>query len=128
LPALRERKEDILLLTNYFLSRKNLVIDNNAMQLLQQHEWRGNIRELKNVLERASILTETNTILSKHLPFEIQNNKENVSNSLSLSSVEKNHIQRVLQHTNGNKTKTAELLNIGLTTLYRKIEEYHIQV
>ena len=127
LPALRERKEDILLLTNYFLSKKNLSIDNDALELLQQHEWKGNIRELKNVLERASILTDSNIILPEHLPFEIQNKKANAANSLSLSNVEKNHIEKVLQHTNSNKTKTAELLGIGLTTLYRKMEEYHIQ-
>jgi DNA-binding NtrC family response regulator len=96
------------------------------LQLLQQHEWKGNIRELKNVLERASILIDSNIILPEHLPFEIQNKKENVSNNLSLASVEKNHIEKVLQHTNGNKTKTAELLGIGLSTLYRKIEEYNI--
>jgi two-component system NtrC family response regulator len=127
LPALRERKEDISLLTEFFLSGKHVMIDKDALQLLQLHSWKGNIRELKNVLERASIITDTNIILSEHLPFEIQNKKENISNNLSLSSVEKNHIEKVLQHTNGNKTKTAELLGIGLTTLYRKIEEYHIR-
>lgn len=126
LPALRERREDIPLLIKYFLSKKDLSIDSNVLSLLQQHEWKGNIRELKNVLERASILTDSNIILPGHLPFEIQNKKENTPTGLTLSSVEKNHIQKVLQHTNGNKTKTAELLGIGLTTLYRKIEEYNI--
>ena len=126
LPCLRERREDIPLLTEFFLSDKNVSINKAALQLLQLHTWKGNIRELKNVLERASILTDNNIILPEHLPFEIQNQNTTVPNNLSLSSVEKNHIQKVLQHTNGNKTKTAELLGIGLTTLYRKIEEYNI--
>jgi DNA-binding NtrC family response regulator len=61
------------------------------------------------------------------LPYEIQSQTENPSNGLSLSSVERNHIQKVLQHTNGNKTKAAEYLGIGVTTLYRKLEEYGIK-
>ncbi len=127
LPALRERKEDIPLLTEFFLSAKYISIDKEALQLLQLHAWKGNIRELKNVLERASILADNNIIFPEHLPFEIQQQNISTQNNLTLSGVEKNHIQKVLQHTNGNKTKTAELLEIGLTTLYRKIEEYQIQ-
>ena len=96
------------------------------MQLLQQHPWKGNIRELRNVLERASIVTEGSTILAEHLPYEIQSQDKKTSESLSLSSVEKQHIQKVLEYTKGNKTRAAECLGIGLTTLYRKMEEYQI--
>ncbi len=130
LPALREHTEDIPALANHFLAyyaakenRPILHIQKEALQLLQRHSWKGNIRELRNVLERATIMAEGDTILSEHLPFDIQK-QDKGSTSLTLASVEKDHIQKVLRYTNGNKTKTAVLLGIGLTTLYRKMEEY----
>jgi len=132
LPSLRDRVEDIPELANYFLSiychktNKQLRISKEALALFRQYPWNGNIRELRNVLERASILTEGDEILPEHLPFEIQRQDTANTDNLSLASVEKHHIQKVLQHTKGNKTKTAEYLGIGLTTLYRKMEEYHI--
>jgi two-component system, NtrC family, response regulator len=131
LPALREHVEDIPVLAKHFLAnyaaRENkqaLQISKEALQLLQQHVWKGNIRELRNVMERATILAEDN-VLPEHLPYEIQK-QDKQSASLTLASVEKNHIQKVLQHTKGNKTKAAIMLGIGLTTLYRKMEEYKI--
>jgi DNA-binding NtrC family response regulator len=78
------------------------------------------------VVERASILAEGEEILPGNLPYEIQKHDITNNDSLSLASVEKSHIEKVLQYTKGNKTKTAEYLGIGLTTLYRKMEEYHI--
>ena len=97
---------------------------------MEHYSWPGNIRELKNVIERAVILADNNTLSTENLPFEIQSaSPENSHPSLSnfsLANVEKLHIQKVLNYTNGNKTETARLLNIGLTTLYRKIEEYKI--
>jgi DNA-binding NtrC family response regulator len=132
LPSLRDRAQDIPVLANYFLSQfcnkedKHLQTGKEALSLLQQHLWKGNTRELRNVLERASILAEGSEILPEHLPYEIQKQDSTNADNLSLVSVERNHIQKVLQHTNGNKTKTAEYLGIGLTTLYRKMEEYHI--
>lgn len=130
LPALRYRAEDIPDLASYFLSRydqgKSIRINKETLKLLQTHIWKGNIRELRNVIERACILTETTELLPEHLPYEIQRQDQTIKESLSLATVEKNHIQRVLDFTKGNKTKTAEYLGIGLTTLYRKIAEYHI--
>ena len=133
LPSLRDRIEDIPELADYFLSyysskenKPSLKIHKDALTLLQQHTWKGNIRELRNVLERATILTEGLEILPEHLPYEIQKHDQAISAGLSLASVEKNHILRVLQYTNGNKTKAAGCLGIGLTTLYRKMEEYNI--
>jgi transcriptional regulator with PAS, ATPase and Fis domain len=130
LPPLREHAGDIPALASHFLAyyaaKENLPvlhIHKDTIQLLQQHAWKGNIRELRNVLERATIMTDGDTILPEHLPFEIQKQSTG-SSSLTLASVEKDHIQKVLRHTNGNKTKTAVLLGIGLTTLYRKMEEY----
>jgi len=133
LPSLRERREDIEELALHFVkqyavkeNKPSLGLDEATLRLLQQHPWKGNIRELKNVIERASILSETGKILPEHLPFEIQKENRSAAESLSLSSVEKNHIEKVLGYTKGNKTKAAEFLGIGLTTLYRKLEEYHI--
>lgn len=133
LPPLRERIEDIPLLANHFLrlyaSRENktgLHISPETLHLFKQQYWHGNIRELRNVIERAVILMDGDTILPQHLPYEIQKQSESITNNLSLAAVEKSHIEKVLQYTHGNKTRTAEYLGIGLTTLYRKMEEYHI--
>jgi DNA-binding NtrC family response regulator len=134
LPALRDRVEDIPVLANHFLSlyaarehKPGLSLSKEALQLLTTQSWQGNIRELRNTMERASILTDENSILPEHLPYEIQKQSDSSANNLTLSSVEKKHIEKVLQHTKGNKTKAAEYLGIGLTTLYRKIEEYGIR-
>lgn len=130
LPPLRERTDDIPSLVDYFVSyysrkqNKSLRTSKEALQVLMKHQWKGNTRELRNVLERASILADEE-ILPEHLPYEIQK-QDQTSKGLTLASVEKNHIQKVLEFSKGNKTKAAEALGIGLTTLYRKMEEYHI--
>ncbi|MEP7143074.1 MAG: sigma-54 dependent transcriptional regulator [Ferruginibacter sp.] len=133
LPSLKDRKNDIPVLAEYFLKlfaqKSNTKIDsmsNDFKARLQQHEWKGNIRELKNVIERAVILSGGNELTIDSLPLEMQqlHYGKQVLSAFDLASVEKLHIQRVLIHTRGNKTETAKLLNIGLTTLYRKIEEY----
>jgi transcriptional regulator with PAS, ATPase and Fis domain len=135
LPALRERKKDIPILANHFLevfSKKTNQhiegMDKSFLDHLQAHEWKGNIRELKNVMERAVILSDGGMLTLLNLPLELQTiTSKNISlSAFDLASVEKLHIQRILNHTNGNKTETARLMNIGLTTLYRKIEEYNI--
>jgi DNA-binding NtrC family response regulator len=140
LPALRERVTDIEPLAKHFLNffslktnKKIKALSDEFVQLLKLHTWPGNIRELKNVLER-SVILETETILTTDcLPMEIQQLKTaNTSgespllSAFSLASAEKIHIQKVLNYTNHNKTETAKLLNIALTTLYRKLEEYKI--
>ena len=134
LPALRERVGDIPALAAHFLKKyalKNgspvLQLSKTATNLLQSYPWKGNIRELKNTLERAIILTDGNTIEPAQLPFEMQQQDQKNGRDLSLVEVEKKHIIKVLDATKGNKTKTASLLGIGLTTLYRKMEEYGIK-
>ncbi len=140
LPALRDRKKDIPVLANYFLqlfaqktNQRIDKMDKSFLDHLEAHDWKGNIRELKNVLERAVILCSSNELTLLDLPLELQTSsrapgtKSQALSAFDLASVEKLHIQRVLNHTKGNKTETARLLNIGLTTLYRKIEEYGIQ-
>jgi DNA-binding NtrC family response regulator len=136
LPSLNERKEDIPLFADFYIQLFNTKlgktikgIQKEALQQLQLHHWKGNVRELKNILERACILAEGDYIETDHLPYDFRN-AQPAGSSLSafdLASVEKLHIQRVLNHTKGNKTETARLLNIGLTTLYRKIEEYKLE-
>jgi len=131
---LRERVEDIPALADHFISvfasrekKPGLSIAKDAMQLLQRYSWHGNTRELRNVIERAVVLSDGDKILPEHLPYEIQRHNSSSPDNLSLSSVEKKHIEKVLTYTKGNKTKAAEFLGIGLTTLYRKLEEYHIE-
>ena len=135
MPALRDRKKDIPILADYFLhffAKKSNghinVMSKDFCERLQQHDWKGNIRELKNVIERAVILGGTDELMINTLPLEMQNLQygQQTLSAFDLASVEKLHIQRVLNHTKGNKTETAKLLNIGLTTLYRKIEEYKL--
>jgi len=134
LPSLRERKEDIPLLANHFLKisadRTNKRITGMTKEFighLQRQEWKGNIRELKNVIERAVILADGPELRTEHLPLDLQ--QPGVENSsFDLSNMERSHIQKVLHFTKGNKTKAAELLGIGLTTLYRKLDEYKISI
>ena len=101
-------------------------LSEDAKWLLKNYQWKGNIRELKNMIERAVILEDGETIEVNDLPFELRSVSPDDTSSYDLSLAEKLHIQKVLQHTNGNKTEAARLLNIGLTTLYRKMEEYHL--
>lgn len=133
-PPLRERKEDIPDLVEYFLAQYSKELDRKidkispeTMRLLTNYSWPGNIRELKNVIERALVLGTGNTLEPGHLPLEIKEGtpttKANLPNDWSLSSAEKWHIERALRHTNGNKTKAAELLGISRNRLDRKLKE-----
>jgi len=131
IPPLRERQEDIELLADHFIqlfsaktNKQVKAMDANFLKALKSHPWKGNIRELKNVIERCVILVDGNKLTADLLPFDF--NLTSDSNVFDLAVVEKNHIQKVLRHTQGNKTETARLLNIGLTTLYRKIQDYEI--
>lgn len=134
LPSLNDRKEDIPLLAEYYLAlfatkmgKRYKGITSSANKILQQHSWKGNIRELKNTIERSVILEDGEWITESSLPLDMQAGIDNTAiNPFDLSVTEKLHIQKVLAYTKGNKTETAKLLNIGLTTLYRKIEEYKL--
>lgn len=139
LPALRERAEDIPELC-YFMLKKSADkirkcisgITPECMKALQSYSWPGNIRELRNVMERGAIICESELTL-EDLPIELQNfitrkNNEKELSGFELAAMEKNHIKKVLQHTRGNKTEASRLMKIGLTTLYRKIDEYGIEL
>lgn len=129
LPPLRERVEDIPILAQVFVrqfSSEQKQISTAAVKLLQHYNWKGNIRELKNVMERAVVLSDDEQIRPEHLPYDIQRQTVSINSHLSLSSVEKKHIRKILDVTKGNKAKAARLLEIGLATLYRKIDEYQL--
>ena len=137
LPPLRERKEDIELLAESFIQLFSKKLGKQVegmapefLKALKAADWRGNIRELRNVIERSMIVCDKQLTL-QDLPIEIQNaRQEDYSgknySEFELAAMEKRHIAKVLQHTKGNKTEASRLLKIGLTTLYRKIEEYGI--
>jgi transcriptional regulator with PAS, ATPase and Fis domain len=134
LPPLRERIKDIPVLANHFTSvfaaktNKSVPgLQKEYLEALQHYNWPGNIRELKNIIERSVILNDESQLSAKNLPVELQTETDNhFTSAFDLAAVEKQHIKKVLVYTKGNKTETARLLNIGLTTLYRKIEEYHL--
>lgn len=135
LPALRERKQDIRLLAHHFTQiyslrakRKEIQLSSEYITALENHDWKGNIRELKNCIERSVILSDTDVLGVETLPFAnltVATGAKMLS-AFSMASVEKLHIQKVLQHTQGNKSEAARLLEIGIATLYRKIEEYKL--
>ena len=137
LPPLRERKEDIEILAETFLKRFSAKLKKEikgmtfkVVDILKGAEWRGNIRELKNVMERSAIVCDEEVTV-QDLPIDLQcagMDEEQGKEEFELAVIEQKHITKVLQYTRGNKTEAARLLKIGLATLYRKIEAYHISV
>jgi two-component system NtrC family response regulator len=132
LPNLSQRKGDVLALAKYYLkeftakvNRKEVAMSQEFIDCLTRHHWKGNIRELKNIIERAVILANDNVIGANLLPYEFHQATAEPT-SMEMAAMERNHIIKVLAHAHGNKAETARLLGIGLTTLYRKIEEYQI--
>ena len=137
LPPLRERKEDIEMLAETFLKRFSTKLKkeikgmtSEVVDILKGAEWRGNIRELKNVMERSAIVCDEEVTV-QDLPIDLQcagMDEEQGKEEFEFAVIEQKHITKVLQYTRGNKTEAARLLKIGLATLYRKIEAYHISV
>ena len=148
-PPLRERVEDIPLLVNHFIdqmARRHgkiaTKIEAQALDYLMQQKWMGNVRELRNVMETAVILTTSETITLADLSTDFfqstsspLTNKPVESDSdelfgrvgMTMKELEKEAIIRALQETNGNRDQTADLLGIGVRTLYRKLESYQIE-
>jgi DNA-binding NtrC family response regulator len=143
LPSLRERRDDIQLLALHFMSVNAEKIGKNIqsmskgyLEMFQGHAWPGNIRELKNVIERSVILAEDTELTEETLPREFKsvtqgkvkvesNGTKEAGGELSdLKSVEREHILRMLDYADGNKSEAAKKLDIGLATLYRKLKEY----
>ncbi len=136
LPALRERSDDIELLLKHFLqlystrmNKKTPKVSKEFLEIMKRYPWKGNIRELKNTIERIMILSDKDELTVDDIPLEMQTGSSGdiITSKFDLLSVEKEHIQRVLKYTKGNKTEAARLMNIGLTTLYRKIQEYKLE-
>jgi two-component system NtrC family response regulator len=133
LPDLNERKEDIKPLAEYYLkeyaektNRKITGISPALLKKLENYNWKGNIRELKNLIERAVILCDGDTLTADLMPAGNEQELDASASVFEMSVMEKNHIRKILHYTNGNKTEAARLMNIGLTTLYRKIDEYDL--
>ena len=140
LPPLRERPGDVKLLAKNFVMKLAPAmgcqvggVSKDCLDVLEAQPWRGNIRELRNTIERSLIVCEGDELKTEDLPLEFQEvhndpAQAGSAGSLDLASMERRHIARVLSYTHGNKTETARLLKIGLTTLYRKIEQYGLAV
>jgi DNA-binding NtrC family response regulator len=133
LPPLRERKEDLKMLAKNFIdifSQKlhltSVEVSPEYYKILEKNNWKGNIRELRNTIERSLILMDNNTLDAQSLPVYSEKTTGE-KDSLSIKSLEKEHIQKVLQYTKGNKAEAARLLEIGIATLYRKLEEYELR-
>lgn len=139
LPPLRERKEDIPALLNYYLeqfakqcNKKVIGIDNNTVQILTDYSFPGNIRELRNMMERAVILCDDDKLKLKHFQFNYGNsgqsavNTSTVISNLNIAENEKELIRTALQQTQNNKSQAAKLLGIDRKRLLRKINFYSL--
>jgi two-component system, NtrC family, response regulator AtoC len=136
LPRLSERGDDLLLLTAFFVrqfaeryGKTVTAISDRALELLRAHAWVGNVRELRNVTERAVIVATDATLRVEHLPDELRGEEAALTERpqgglLTLAEVEARHIARVLAHTNGQIGAAAEILGIHRNTLTRKMKEY----
>lgn len=138
IPPLRERRDDIVLLTDFFLKKyadknKKLIKDftPRTTDLFMRHDWPGNVRELENAVERSVILSRNEMITPEHLPVTIKaldtENAEDIDENFDsrlLKDVEKKMILRTLDETDGNRSRTAEILGISRRTLQLKLKKY----
>lgn len=135
IPPLRERKLDIPAIARFFIKKyaqsmnKNVIdITNDTLDMLVEYNWPGNVRELRNVIERAMVVTRGNLIELNDLSFFFPSaDMESGENIPSLDDIEKNHIQKVLELTNGNIAQAASILKISRLTMYNKIEKYQLK-
>ncbi|WP_455671855.1 sigma-54-dependent transcriptional regulator [Phocaeicola sp.] len=137
MPALKERQEDILLFANFFLDQANRELDRQligfdaaASHALQSYSWPGNLRQLKNIVKRATLLAQSNYITVAELGYELIETSSMASVptfNLHDEATEKKRILEALQQTGNNKSKAAILLGIDRKTLYNKLKLYNIQ-
>lgn len=131
LPPLRDRKEDIPRLAEYFLKKyspeNEIELSHEALKLLNEYSWPGNIRELENMINRAIVLAKDNIIKPEYFPNEIFHNggKQSITLMPTLDDVEKSYIIEVLKN-HPNPKEASQILGISLTTLWRKRKEYKI--
>ena len=128
IPPLRERREDIPQLARGFVARRKRGIDAAAMQLLTQHRWPGNIRELRNVMDRAVLIEESDTITPQSLPPLVSDPVEVAAEQhWTLEQLEARYIREVLRQTRSNYSRAAEILGINRKTLLEKRRKYGIE-
>ena len=140
-PPLRERGQDVSLLADYFLVKRQTKLSESARVCLQQYRWPGNVRELENILERAAILAGNQAIQPQHLPADIsqqiatpgpdKNSDDTGSHDLSIpratEAIERRLILQALDACQGNKTKAAKLLEISERSLWNKLNQYDLR-
>jgi len=137
LPSLNERKDDIPILVNHFIEKhcnemgkKVLGVNNETMKILLSHNWPGGVRELENVIERAVIFAKEDIIQPQNLSDNLRGSYTvaNFPDSLkdAVKNFEREHILRIFKKCNYNKEEASKILNIGLSSLYRKMEELDI--
>jgi two-component system NtrC family response regulator len=136
LPPLNAREGDLDLLAAYFcrsaairMKKQEPSISTGFSRCIKAHYWKGNLRELRNIMERAVILCEGDTLTEDLLPSDFLPGERPESGlrpdaAIDLQTLERDHIANMLRFTGGNKTKTADILGISIATLYRKIQEY----
>lgn len=141
LPPLRERKDDIELLTHHFLEKFSLanhkkiaVIEKAALNLLLDHDWKGNVRELENVIERAVLISDGQCVFSEHLLLDSSESRAEsadrfeVQAGCTVRQMEKKLIFQTLKEVDDNRTQAAELLGVSIRTLRNKLHEYKTEV
>ncbi len=135
LPSLRQRKDDIVLLVECFIGRLNMEMDKNvkgmasdAMQVLMDYSWPGNVKELENSIQHAFLLTEGNEIKREFLPSRILTEvlTEKDDGITSFEENEKRFLIKTLQECNWNKLQVAKQLNVSRSTLYSKLKKYNL--
>ena len=135
-PPLRERKEDIPKLVIHLLGKINLEVHKkvntipfDVMEMLKNHDWLGNIRELENTLMNAVLLAKDNVLEKEYFNFIRSNNSQSTSQNIeTLADVEKKHIAFILDHVHWNKSQASKILGITKTTLYNKIAQYDLKL
>jgi DNA-binding NtrC family response regulator len=135
IPALRDRKDDILILANHYLNtfsikyqKVKLFLNNSAQQCLQNYDWPGNIRELKHAMEKAVILAEGDSLNSDNFVFQgIRPNKEKEEWPLSFEEIERKAILRAIENNNGKLIDAAKELGLTRQTLHNKLKKYNVR-
>jgi DNA-binding NtrC family response regulator len=146
IPPLHERREDIPMLAEYFIKKYSVEIkttikhiSEEALAILMHYQWKGNVRELENTMERAMILCNGDTIMPEHITLRQLSLPENAIRSLpmdgtleavskeALRIVESQRISKALRETKGNKSRAAEILQVSYKTLLTKIKDYNIE-